>query len=174
MRWRGVWLFVGLLVGASPIQALAAAKPYRVAPDKAGGKQRRADRRAKDFSEAGTKRGNLEFGLGSVAAAVTLAVIGRGIWELTQISEIRRQCADGASDLACGGGDEGRGNRIAAGLSFGFAVPLGLATGWLFARALRTRRDHRRWHLEHPDAARLMLRPAASRRGAGLALRLRF
>lgn len=151
--------------------AAAAKKPTRIEPKPLSGKERREDRRERDESQGGTENGTFEFILGSVAAVITGAVIGRGAWELTQIEELRKDCANGASDLDCGTANEGRGNRIAAGLSFGFAVPMLVATGFLFARGARTRRDHKKWHAEHPQVS---LRPQVSRRGGGLALQLRF
>jgi hypothetical protein len=41
----------------------------------------------------------------------------------------------------------------------------------LFARAVRTRRDYKAWHAQHPEVTLL---PSAGPRGGGLALRLRF
>jgi hypothetical protein len=146
-------------------------EPTRIEPKKLKGKERRAARRARDESQGGTEDGTFEFVLGSITAVVTGVVIGRGVWELTQIDELKRDCANGASDLDCGTANEGRGNRIAAGLSFGIAVPLSVATGFLFARAVRTRRDYKAWHAQHPEVSLL---PSAGRRGGGLALQVRF
>ena len=169
MAWG---LGIGLTLAPA---AHAADKPYQIAPEKKSGKERRAARRAADTSEEGTRNGALEFGLGSVAAVVTAVVIARGIWELTQIDEARRDCLAGAAELACSDpATFARGNRIAAGLSFGFAVHLGVATGFLFARGVRTRRDWQAWHREYPQAPEVSLMPRASRRGGGLALHVRF
>ncbi|MGH1340929.1 MAG: hypothetical protein ACRBN8_05225 [Nannocystales bacterium] len=148
-----------------------AAKPTRIEPKPLKGKERRKARRERDESQGGTENGTFEFVLGSVAAVITGAVIGRGAWELTQIDELRTHCANGGADLDCGTGNVGRGNRIAAGLSFGFAVPMAVATGFLFARGARTRRDYKAWHVQHPEVS---LRPSVSQRGGGLALQLRF
>ncbi len=162
---------VALAIAVTSTSPALAAKPTRIEPKALKGKERREARRARDESQGGTENGTFEFVLGSVAAAITAAVIGRGVWELTQIEQQQKDCANGASDLACGTDNQGRGNRIAAGLSFGFAVPMALATGFLFARGARTRRDHKTWHAEHPQVS---LRPSASRTGGGLALQLRF
>lgn len=148
-----------------------AAEPTRIEPKAKTGKERRAERRARDDSQGGTEDGTFEFVLGGLTAAVTAVVIGRGIWELTQIDETRQACREGAGEAACATDNPGRGNQIGAGLSFGFAVPLSVATGFLFARAVRTRRDHRKWHEQHPEVT---LHPSASRRGGGLALQVRF
>ncbi len=154
-----------------PTSSAIAAKPTRIEPKPLNAKERREARRERDESQGGTENGTFEFVLGSVAAVVTAAVIGRGIWELTQIEKLQQDCGNGASDLDCATENPGRGNRIAAGLSFGFAVPMVAATGFLFARGTRTRRDHRRWHAQHPEVS---LRPSASRHGGGVALQLRF
>lgn len=161
-----------ITVTSSPVNAKPSKQePTRIEPKTLDGKERRAARRARDESQGGTEDGTFEFVLGSLTAVVTGVVIGRGIWELTQIDELRRDCANGAADLDCGTVNEGRGNRIAAGLSFGVAVPLSVATGFLFARAVRTRRDYKAWHAQHPDVS---LMPSAGRRGGGLALKVRF
>lgn len=175
VRWRSSIVgSIALSVAMLSMPARAADGPQRVAPTKRNGKQRRADRAARDFSRGGTERGGVEFGIAAAATIATGALIGRGIWELTQIDDTRRNCREGAVELACRSEDLGRGNKIAAGLSFGFAVPVGVAAGWLWARAVRTRRDHRAWHAAHPDAASFSVRPIASRRGGGLVLRGRF
>ncbi|MCR9159386.1 MAG: hypothetical protein ACE37F_08285 [Nannocystaceae bacterium] len=165
-------LACAITVTSSPVNAKRPkAEPTRIEPEKPSGKERRAARRARDESQGGTEDGTFEFVLGSLTAVVTAVVIGRGVWELTQIDELKKQCANGASDLDCGTAHEGRGNRVAAGLSFGMAVPLSLATGFLFARAVRTRRDYKAWHAQHPEVS---LVPSAGRRGGGLALHVRF
>ncbi len=162
---------LALAIALTSTSSAVAAEPTRIEPKPLKGKERREARRNRDESQGGTENGTFEFVLGSVAAVITGAVIGRGAWELTQIDELEKDCANGASDLDCGTGNVGRGNRIAAGLSFGFAVPMAVATGFLFARGARTRRDHRVWHEQHPEVS---LRPSVSRRGGGLALHLRF
>jgi len=162
---------VALAIALTPTASAVAAEPTRIEPKPLTGKERREARRERDESQGGTENGTFEFVLGSVAALITGVVVGRGAWELTRIDELKRDCANGGSDLDCGTANEGRGNKIAAGLSFGFAVPMALATGFLFARGARTRRDHKRWHEAHPEVS---LRPSVSRRGGGLALQLRF
>ncbi|MBV1862122.1 MAG: hypothetical protein KUG77_27135 [Nannocystaceae bacterium] len=162
---------VAFAIAVTSTPPALAAKPTRIEPKPLKGKERREARRERDESQGGTETGTFEFVLASVAAVITGAVIGRGAWELTQIDELREDCANGSADLDCGTFNVGRGNRIAAGLSFGFAVPMAVATGFLFARGARTRRDNKAWHEQHREVS---LRPSASRRGGGLALQLRF
>ncbi len=156
-----------------PVASARAAEPEptRIEPKPLAGKERRKERRMRDESHGGTENGTFEFVLGGIAAAVTATVIGRGIWELVQIRETERDCRNGAVELACSSPNAARGNQIAAGLSFGLAVPLSVATGFLFARGVRTRRDYQAWHAQHPQVSLL---PSAGRRGGGLALHVRF
>ena len=161
-----------IVVTSSPARAEPPPpEPTRIEPPELKGKERRAARRARDASQGGTENGTFEFVLGSVTAVVTAVVIGRGIWELTQLDKLHRDCDNGAVDFDCGTAREGRGNKVAAGVSFGVAVPLSVAAGFLFARGARTRRDFKAWHAAHPEVSLL---PAAGSRGGGLALRLRF
>ena len=163
---------VAIVVTSSPASAAPPQpEPTRIEPTKLTGKERRAARRARDASEGGTENGTFEFVLGSITAVVTAVVIGRGIWELTQLDKLHRDCDNGAIDLDCGTPREGRGNQVAAGVSFGVAVPLSVAAGFLFARGARARRDYQAWHATHPSVS---LAPAAGPRGGGLTLRLRF
>lgn len=170
MRVLSIALLTVALLATSIPRALAA-KPTQVEPTRKRGKERRAERRSRDMSRGGTEDGTFEFVLGGLTAAVTAVLIGRGIWELTQIDETRKACENGGTEAACLGDNPGRGNQIAAGLSFGFAVPLSVATGFLFSRAVRARRDHRAWHEQHPEVS---LHPSVGPRGGGLALQLRF
>ncbi len=166
-------------VMASP--AAAAAKrsknkgPTQITPAEKKGKQRRQERRADvDRSDGGTRQGVLELTLGSITGATSLLLVARGIWELREAEQLARDCAAQVSDaIECGFLNPARGGRIAAGLSFGFAVPIGLASGFLLARGIRIHRDYRKWTREH---ARLRLQPWASvrHRGGGLTVELRF
>ena len=161
-----------IVVTSSPATAAPPQpEPTRIEPPQLSGKQRRAARRARDASQGGTENGTFEFVLGSLTAVVTAVVIGRGIWELTQLEKLHRDCDNGALDFDCGTAREGRGNKVAAGLSFGIAVPLSVAAGFLFARGARARRDYQAWHAAHPKVS---LAPAAGPRGGGLTLQLRF
>jgi hypothetical protein len=151
-----------------------AAKDNRVTPRKKKFKDRKEARAKKDFSEAGTRRGAIEFTLGSAAVVVFGVLIGRGAWELAQGQKLERTCADGtAAELQCTLSDPpSRGNKIAAGLSFGFAVPMAIAAGFLFAHGARIHRDYKAF--KRNEQVRLQLVPVAGRRGGGVGLRLRF
>jgi hypothetical protein len=148
-------------------------KQNRVTPPKKKRKDRIAEREAKDFSEGGTRRGAIEFTIGGVAVAVFGVLVGRGAWEIVQGQELDRECANGTSmELQCETTNPpSRGNRVAAGLSFGFAVPMAIAAGFMFAHGARIHRDYKAWKLEQQ---RVQLIPSASRRGAGLSLQVRF
>ncbi len=149
------------------------AKPDRVAPAKKRGKQRRAERRTKDASEGGTKKGGIEFTLGALTAALAVGLVGRGVWEVVRGRRLEEECADFTStDPACNRElNVSRDPKIAAGLSFGFAVPAALASGFLFAYAVRIRRDYNAFEA---NQARLQLAPMVGRRSQGVSLRLRF
>jgi hypothetical protein len=172
MRRSAVMLGVALGVLA-PTPAAADDDPPRVTPEKKSRKERRAQRRTKDMSDGGTNRGIIEFMLGGVTAAGSLALIGRGAWELVQGQRTVDECndPDGRDLDECFAVDPARPSKIAAGLSFAFAVPMAVASGLLFGRAARIRRDHRKFHAEQ---ARLSLVPVAGRRGGGLQLFVRF
>lgn len=158
-----------------PAEAKRAKGPVQITPDKQKGKERRRARRADvDRSEAGTRRGVLELSLGSVVAASAGLLVGRGAWEVVRARRIEDDCAMGSAAIECELFTRpGRQARIAAGLSFGFAGVLGLASGFLLVRGIRIHRDWREWHAQN---ARLSLQPWASlrHRGGGLSLRLRF
>ncbi len=172
------------LVGATLVLAPAAAEakrkkgPVRFVPDAKKGKERRQARRDKtnDRSEAGSRRGVLELSLGSVVGATAGLLIGRGLWEIGQSRRIEEDCAAGGEALECTFVSPGRQAKIAAGLNFGFAGVLGLASGFLLVRGVRIHRDYRTWVRNNPSEARLTVQPWASvrRPGGGLSLRLRF
>jgi hypothetical protein len=161
------------IVLAMPTEAFAKReKVQRVVPPKKTRKERIAAREAKDWSEAGSRRGAIEFTLGGVAVALFGVLIGRGAWEIAEGRELERGCADGtAMDLQCDFANPSRGHYVAAGLSFGFAVPMAIASGFLFAHGARINRDYKAWQLEQ---RRVTLMPSASRRSGGLTLRVRF
>lgn len=163
-------LAIGLLVPAEV--SAKREKVARVVPPKKTRKERIAAREAKDWSEAGTRRGAIEFTLGGVAVALFGVLIGRGAWEVVEGRELERDCANGtAMDLQCDFANPSRGHYVAAGLSFGFAVPMAIAAGFLFAHGARINRDYKAWQVEQ---RRVTLMPSASRRSGGLTLQLRF
>ncbi len=154
----------------------AAAKREKI-PQVTPGKRARPARPA-DLSRGGERRGGIEFALGSVTAALTGVLVGRGIWELVAAERAAKRCANGGTDPSCADlidPKPGRGGRISGGLSLGFAVPVAVASGFLFRYAVRIRRDFKRFEREHPGAARdVALSPWLGRTGGGVALRLRF
>lgn len=169
-------MLVGLGISLAMMPRPAAAKrgPLQITPEKQKGKERRQARRADvDRSEGGTRRGVLELTLGSIVGATSGLLVGRGVWEVIRAGRIEDECATGSDAIECTFVRPGRQARIAAGLSFGFAGVLGLASGFLIVRGIRIHRDWREWKAEQ---ARVSLSPWASvrDRGGGLSLRLRF
>lgn len=157
------------LVLPSPSAEAKPDKPVRATPSK-GGKHRRERRRERDDSLGGTRKGGLEFALGSVATVVFGVLIGRGAWELREGRQLSLACDEGTTtDPACNADDPARGNKIGAGLSFGFAVPVGVAAGLLFAYGVEVHRDYRAWQRRQVSMA-----PFGGPRGGGLRLRVRF
>ncbi|MCA9707394.1 MAG: hypothetical protein KDK70_16200 [Myxococcales bacterium] len=148
--------------------------PVQITPEQPKGKERRQTRRADvDRSEAGTRRGVLELTLGSVVGATAGVLVGRGGWEIVRARRIDQECASGSDAIECTFERPGRQGRVAAGLNFAFAGVLGLASGFLIARGVRTHQDWRRWQAR---SARVSAQPWATLRepGGGLSLRLRF
>lgn len=173
------WLLLVAVGLALPTVARAEPKPenepdpVRVTPERKTLRERRAQWRTKDFSEAGTRKGILEFGLGSLTAALALGLIGRGTWELVKGQQLLDACAlDVSADPLCVEDRPAVRHEIAAGLSFGFVVPAAVASGFLFWRGARTLRDYRRFHAQSDVQATLA--PSVDRDGASLTLRLRF
>lgn len=130
-----------------------------------------------DLSRGGERKGGIEFALGSITAALTATLIGRGIWELVVAERTAKQCAAGTTDdPTCSflGTKPGRGGQVAGGLSLAFAVPVGLASGFLFRYAVRIRRDYHRYQRDHADTPAVALSPWLGRSGGGVGVRLRF
>lgn len=125
------------------------------------------------MSESGRRQGVTELSLGAVTGTVSLILIGRGIWELTELQRLRRECDafGGSDDLGCQLRNPPLHPGIAAGLSFGFAVPLGVASGLLLGRGVRIHRDYKAYRKAHPEVA---LHPWGGPGGGGLTLRGRF
>ncbi|SRR5690606_3632964 len=168
-------MVLGAVLALAPVQARAEMKdpePVQVVPERKRGKERRAERRAKDWSEGGQRRGILELTLGSITAGVALLLVGRGGWELHQAAVLRDTCDEGSLDVACLLDDPTAGSRVAAGLSFAFAVPVGIASGFLFARGVRTHRDYKAWKAR--QSRTVSVHPHAGPHGAGLVLHGRF
>jgi hypothetical protein len=127
-----------------------------------------------DLSLGGTRRGGIELALGSITALITGVLIGRGVWEVVTAARVKRRCAGeiAVDDPECGVLlKPGRAGQIAAGLTFGFAVPMAIASGFLFRRGIRMRRDYRRFVAQQHAVA---FSPWGDRTGGGVSLRLRF
>jgi len=170
---------MALALGPMPAEAKRPKEgPVQFVPDAKSGKERRTARRdgSIDRSEAGSRRGILELTLGSVVGATAGALVGRGAWEIVRARRIEETCATGTGTaIECSFISPGRQGRIAAGLSFGFAGVLGLASGFLLARGVRIHRDYVEWTRKN-GRAQLGVRGWASvqQPSAGVSLRIRF
>ena len=155
------------LAGAITCAPAAEAKRKKVAQVVAPKKERP---REVDLSKGGTQRGGLEFALGSITAVLSGVLVGRGVWELVNAERIADACAAGeTNDPTCQlDAKPGRAGRVAGGLAIGFAVPMAIASGFLFRRAVRVHRDWKTWH------ARAGVTAWGDRTGGGVGLRLRF
>jgi hypothetical protein len=165
---RGIPL--AFVIGSMLFGGPAVAAPTRVTPPKKTRKERRAEREQRDFSEGGQRRGILELTLGGLTATMSAILIGRGAWEIARASTLADACRSPSPPLECDLGDPARHNYVAGGLSFGFAVPFAVASGFLFAYGVRIHRDHR----EHQARAKLTIAPWGSPGSGGMQLRLRF
>lgn len=177
---RRIVLALSLLPLVVPAPAHARRRdPKVVIPPKSELKHREPE----DLSRGGTRKGGLELTLGSITAVVTGVLIGRGIWELIRAKRIADICRSQLSVLEQDVGTDveldarcfderrpGLGSRISGALSLTFAVPLGVAAGYLFAHGVRVNRDYRRF-VQQRSAALL---PWAGPSGGGLGFRMRF
>ena len=181
---RGVLVAV-LAAAVATVPTPAAAKrgrgrndgPTQIVPTKQSGKERRRERRADvDRSEGGTRQGVLELTLGSIVAGTSVLLVGRGAWEVVQARKTEQACEDGMDSIDCQFANPGRQGRIAAGLSFGFAVVIGVAASFLLIRGVRTNRDYREFTRKAKPTARVSVQPWATVRepAGGLSLQLRF
>jgi hypothetical protein len=124
------------------------------------------------MSRGGERRGGIEIALGSLALGLSVALIARGGWEVANARRLDRHCSANPDDLECIAlGDPVIGAKVAAGLSFGFAIPVAIGGGFLLAHGLRVRRDWKAWHQRQHE---LTVLPSAGRSGAGVSMRLRF
>jgi len=126
-----------------------------------------------DLSLSGTRTGVLEFSLGAVTAAVATTFVVYGSVQFYRGQQLKAFCEQPASfnSPECSSllGDPVLNARIAGGLSLGFAIPIALASGFLFRRGVRINRDYRKFHR---TAWRLL--PYASRGQAGGFLHIQF
>jgi hypothetical protein len=158
-------VIVSMLLGGPVFAA-----PARVVPPKKTRAEKRIERAQRDYSEGGDRRGVIELTLGSLTATMSAVLIGRGAWELARASRFEDACESFDPPLECALGNAARQNRIAGGLSLGFAVPFAVASGFLFAYGVRIRRDYR----SHQRDAKLSLAPWGGRGAGGVRLHLRF
>jgi hypothetical protein len=137
-------------------------------------KRKRGERppRPADLSLGGERRGGIELALGSITAVLAAVLIARGAWEVVNAQRAKKRCSEGVADPDCGIVLEpGRAAQIAAGLSFGFSVPIAIASGFLFRRGVRIRRDYLRFVANQKAIA---VSPWGNAYGGGVSLRLRF
>lgn len=150
-------------------------EPARVVPGKSLAERRKA-RRNVDLSRGGTRNGALELALGSVTAVVFGVMIGRGAWEYSEGSKLLAGCRESPGyDPLCGRRLPALGYRVAAGIAFGLAVPVAVASAFLFVRGTRTYRQWKAFHAK--DAAwrrRTMVTAAYLPGGGQVGLRIVF
>lgn len=127
-----------------------------------------------------SERGDVELGLGVVTAVVSGVLLGVGTYGAWRAAEVRRYCGkpeasdDREYDAFCTtpfGGDPAVGAAVSSSLSFAFAVPIAVASGFLLRRGVTARRA---WQQARP-ASNLSLRAWSNgQHSAGLRLDLRF
>jgi len=160
-----VWVLGLAVLVAVPEVHARRAKSNQVTPGK-----RAKYKPDPDPSRGGERKGGIELALGSITAALSATLVGRGIWELVKAKRNADQCeVIGVEDPTCG-----RGEEIAGGLSLAFAVPVAVASGFLFRYGLRIRRAHRRFHEQNPRPAGASLSPWLGPGSGGAVLHVRF
>ncbi|MCY0989828.1 hypothetical protein OV203_22005 [Nannocystis sp. ILAH1] len=96
-----------------------------------------------------SERGDVEIGLGAVTAAVSGALVGVGTYEAVRAVRVRSICTGQSADperdptIVCTGplgGDPFVAAVVSSSLSFAFAVPIAVASGFLLRRGIATRR----------------------------------
>lgn len=136
------------------------------------------------LSQDGTRHGALEIGLGVVLSGAAAGLVAFGAVQLVRAREhvgFCQQSVDVISETPESGGgidpcvfDPPPLGFASAGLSWGFAIPIAVGAGLLFARARRVRADARAFEALHPRAARLRASGWGRRDAGGLTLELRF
>ncbi|MBZ5711109.1 hypothetical protein [Nannocystis pusilla] len=111
-----------------------------------------------------SERGDVEIGLGAVTAAVAGALVGVGSYEAYRAVRTRNYCTlqnwlrDPEYSTHCMGplgGDPFVAAVVSSSLSFAFAVPIAVASGFLLRRGIVTRRA---WKAARP-ANKMSFRP---------------
>jgi hypothetical protein len=130
----------------------------------------------------GKDRGDIEIALGSVTAAVSATLVALGVYSAVRSVQLREYCAmepqyidEGPDPLyqsVCRdlvNPNPARAAGISSGLSFVFAVPVAVGSGFLLRKGIRMRREWKR-------VQGVSLRPwsPAGWRGAGLRLEFAF
>jgi hypothetical protein len=160
-------LVVALGLVATDAHARRRKGPVQVTPAK------KAEPAPRDLSAGGERKGGIELALGSLTAGVAALLVGRGAWELVLAKRTREDCAAGTTDdpTCMLDGKPGRGGTVAGSLSLAFAVPVAVASGFLFRHAVRTRRDYEKFHRAMKQTA---VSPWLGRHGGGASLQIRF
>ena len=156
---------LGLCVPASAMAKRKKKGPTQVVPPK-----KKKKNKDEDLSQGGERRGITEIVLGSLTGATAVALIGRGIWEITVGQKVKRECESADTvDIACERPNPGNGGFIAAGLSFGLVVPFGVASGLLINRGVKVNRAYKAWKAKQGTVAF-----TAGRNTAGVSIGFRF
>ncbi len=128
-----------------------------------------------DLSRGGTRRGILEYSLGGVTAAVSVALIAFGSVQFYRAQQIQAFCDQPATfdSPECSSllGNPVLNARISGGLSLGFSIPLAIASGFLFRRAFRIHRDYKTYSRKQ---AKVSWAPTGSPGQIGGVLMVRF
>lgn len=166
-----VWVLGLAVFVAAPEVHARRAKPNQVTPGK-----RAKYKPDADPSRGGERKGGLEIALGSITAALSATLLGRGIWEIVRAERIAKACdAETTEDPTCQlDNPPGRGGKVAGGLSLAFAVPVAVASGFLFRYGLRIRRAHRRFHEKNATPPSASMSPWLGPGGGGAVLHVRF
>ncbi len=181
----GLWLADPPSQGVEPVEpaTAAAAKPAR---------SRGRPRPVGELSQQGfvspsglkgTRRGALEFGLATVLTGSAIGLVAFGVVEFEHARAQREFCSDPLATV--GGGldsctfDSPTLGFTSAGLAWGFAVPLSVGAGLLFARGARVLADARRFSAGSDRSlrrrpSRWTLAPWWTPRSSGVTFGLRF
>lgn len=145
----------------------------------------------RDLSEGGRHRGVIEFALGGVTAGLSATLVTLGAVGLARAIQIRDYCdaerkkreellttvalpLDPACEPSLLNVDPFTEAKVSSSLSFALAVPVAIASAFLFRRGARIRADYR-VHQAGATARRApWITPNAWRAGAGLTFGVRF
>jgi hypothetical protein len=166
-----VWVLGIAVVVAAPQVHARRGKTNQVTPGK-----RAKYKPDADLSRGGERKGGIELALGSITAVLSATLIGRGVWELVKANRTAERCKqDPSYDPTCDlDNPPGRGGKVAGGLSLAFAVPVAVASGFLFRYGVRIRRDHRKFHQQNATPPTAMVSPWFGARSGGVGLHVRF